>query len=289
MKVGELMKVWKGVVLLGLVLFPAVARAEGKAESCLETRFFHLRSSVDGAGTIDLSGMEIRWALFDPRGSFRLVLPALSVKGPPGLVSLGPTFANVRKNSSTTDGETGPPPSSGPETEDLLDPVSMNAGGQADERQYGLGDTRLQLRRQVGRDAGWGRLFIDGGTKLPTADEEDGLGTGEVDFWTGMGWKYEGWVVNLEAFVEWVRLGDPEEYTLQDGPGAGFFVEFPGGRGSFGVGLQAAKAPLEGDPARIQAVVDGHRSGRTVEWGMSASAGLSESAPDFGASLVLRF
>jgi len=282
------MKVRKAAVLLGLVLLPAMARAEGGAESRLETRFFHFRSSVEGAGTVDLSGMEIRWALLDPRGSFRLVLPALSVRGPAGLVSLGPSFASLRKNPPPTGGSGSGPPT-GVAMEDLLDPVGMNGAGETDVRQYGLGDTRLQLRRQVGKDAGWGRLFLDGGVKLPTADERDGLGTGETDLWSGVAWKYEGWVVNLEAFVEWVRLGDPSEYILRDGPGAGFFVEFPGGRGDFGVGFEAAQAALEGDPVRIQAVVDGHRRTKTVEWGIAAAAGLTESAPDLGVSIALRF
>jgi len=282
------MRVRRAVVLLGLILVPAMARAEGKAESRLETRFFHYRSSVEGAGTVDLSGMEIRWALFDPRGSFRLVIPALSMKGPAGMVSLGPSFANLRKTPVPTDGS-GPPPDTGPSAEDLLDPVVLNAAGEEDVRQYGLGDTRLQLRRQVGKDAGWGRLFLDGGVKLPTADESDGFGTGETDFWSGVAWRYEGWVVNLEAFVEWVYLGDPLGVTLQDGPGGGFFLEFPGGRGDFGVGMEVARAALEGDPVRVQAVVDGRRRGKTVEWGIAATGGLTDSAPDLGISLGLRF
>ena len=282
------MKVRKAAALLGLVLLPTMARAEGKAESHLETRFFHLRSSVEGAGTVDLSGMEIRWALLDPRGSFRLVLPALSVTGPASVVSLGPTFANLRKAPEEPDGS-GPPTETGPSAEDLSEPVVLTAAKETDVRQYGLGDARLQLRRQVGRDAGWGRFFLDGGVKLPTADEKNGLGTGETDLWTGVAWTYEGWVVNLEAFVEWVRLGDPWGITLQDGPGAGFFLEFPGGRGDFGVGMEAARAALEGDPARIQAVVDGHRRGKSVEWGIAVTAGLTESAPDLGISFALRF
>ena len=281
-------KVRKAVVLLGLVLLPALARAEGKADSYLEARLFHFRSSVEGAGTADLSGMEIRWALLDPRGSFRVVLPALSMMGPASVVSLGPAFAPIRKGPGTTGGS-----GSGPATRTagagVMDPIALPAMEEEEVRQYGLGDARLQLRRQVGNDAGWGRFFLDGGVKLPTADETIGLGTGETDLWTGVAWKYEGWVVNLDAYLEWILLGDPSGVTLQDGPGAGFFVEFPGGRGGFGLGVEAARAALEGDPARVQAVVDGRRHGKRVEWGVAATGGLTESAPDFGISLALRY
>ncbi len=283
------MKARRMAVLLGLVLLPVIARAEGKAESHLETRFFHYRSSVEGVGTVDLSGMELQWALIDPRGSFRLVLPALTVSGPASLVSLGPTFANLRKSPEPAEGS-GPPTDTGSSMEALPeDPVVVTMGEEADAREYGLGDARLQLRRQVGEGGFWGRVYLDGGVKFPTADETIGLGTGEVDLWTGMAWKYEGWVVNLEAFVEWIRLGDPEGYVLEDGPGGGFFLEFPGGRGDFGLGIEAARGVVEGDPARIQAVVDGRRRGNRVEWGMAATAGLTESAPDLGVTFALRF
>jgi len=274
--------------LLVLVLFPPLAQAEGKADSYLEARLFHLHSSVEGVGDSDLSGMEIRWALLDPRGSFRLVLPALTMSGPASMVTVGHSFAAVR-NGTGGQGGSGPGPAIRSAGEGVMGPVALPAMEEEDVRQYGLGDARLQLKRQVGSDAGWGRLFVEGGVKLPTADEEIGLGTGETDLWTGVGWSYEGWVINLDAYLEWVHLGDPSGVTLQDGPGAGFFVEFPGGRGGFGVGVEAGRAALEGDPARVQAVVDGHRRGKRVEWGVAATGGLTESAPDFGISLALRY
>jgi hypothetical protein len=234
--------------------------------------------------------MEIQWALLDPRGSFRLVVPALALTGPASLVSLGPAFGAYRKG--TTSGSGGGTSSPGGQGPGPGAPTSAgHAAAVADNevRQAGLGDARLQLRRQVGRDAGWGRIFLDGGAKLPTADAQKGLGTGEPDFWGGLAWKYEGWVANIEAYLEWVNLGDPPGLPLQDGPGAGCFVEFPGGRGGFGVGLVAAQAAVEGDSARVQAVVDGYRRGGTIEWGLAASGGLTASAPDLGLSLSLRY
>ncbi len=280
----------RAAVWLMVVLLPSPALAEGKVKSGLETRFFHLRSSVEGAGTADLTGLEFRWALLDPRGSFRVAIPALGLTGPASMISLGPAFASFRGGAGSVAGDGA---GAGPTGRDAGN-GTMSGGAPAlfpdrETAQYGLGDVRLLLRRQVGPDSGSGRIFLDGGAKLPTADEEQGLGSGEADFWAGVAWRYEGWVANLEATLEWIRLGDPPGLTLQDGPGAGFFVEFPGGRGGLGGGIDAARGPLPGDPARIQAVVEGHRRQTRFEWELAVLGGLTESAPDFGLSVSFRF
>jgi hypothetical protein len=74
----------------------------------------------------------------------------------------------------------------------------------------GLGDLQLALYRQLG--GGGVSLFrFDAGleVKLPTADEEEGLGTGEADYRLGLTGDYRFWSSTLFGGVGWNYLGDP--------------------------------------------------------------------------------
>jgi len=147
----------------------------------------------------------------------------------------------------------------------------------------------LQVIRRIGQDARWNRFSIGGGVKLPTADVDEGLGSGEADYWAGIAWRREGWSIDLSAHLDYVRLGDPEWETLQDGPAAGFGVEWPLDRRGFYVGAEAGHPVLEGDPVRLSAIGGLWGSlGRSRAWSAGISAGLTESAPDLGFSVTLR-
>ena len=254
----------------------------------LETGVFYLRDSAEGEEPVDLSGLELRWRLSRPRGMLKLSVPALSLSAS-GMAYLGPTLGTYRRGQDPA-GDPGP---AGSASRGLAEGFAGTPAGPGDpagaDRQFGMGDARVQMEEQVGRDAEWGRVFLQGGIKLPTADENRGLGTGEADAWAGATWRYEGWTTNLEAYVEWIRLGDPPGVVLQDGPAGGIFVEWPGGHVGLGVGVQAAREVFEGEPPRVQAVLEAYRGKREGSWSVTATGGLTQSAPDAALSLAFRF
>lgn len=81
----------------------------------------------------------------------------------------------------------------------------------------GIGDTSIDLSYRLMKecDAIPG-IFLHGGLKIPTADEDKGLGTGKVDYLLGVDVSRAvgGWF--LEAGVAYNILGRPEAYELEN-------------------------------------------------------------------------
>jgi hypothetical protein len=84
-------------------------------------------------------------------------------------------------------------------------------------RHSGLGDLRLSAARTL---AGGGhelfRVDAEVRVKVPTADEEDYLGTGEWDVRLGAAGEYQLWTGTLFGGLGWNRLGDPAWAELAD-------------------------------------------------------------------------
>jgi hypothetical protein len=157
-------------------------------------------------------------------------------------------------------------------------------------RRSGLGDIRVQANRLLGPNRPWGRLAALAGVKLPTADESQGLGTGNTDGWVGVNWSRQGWNTDVSAYLEWVALGDLDTLELRDGPGTGFFVDRIFARTSVGGGVRAARSPIRGEPALVSLVLAGQgTAGRRLAWRVEASTGLTDSTPTFGLLASLRF
>jgi len=81
----------------------------------------------------------------------------------------------------------------------------------------GIGDCFVNLSYQIlEQDEMKPEISFHGGIKLPTADEDKGLGTGEVDYLVGMGLNKEiaGWFVF--GGLDYNILGDPDDYELDN-------------------------------------------------------------------------
>jgi len=79
-----------------------------------------------------------------------------------------------------------------------------------DDTTTGIGDIRVALsRRLVGGGVKVFRLDAEIEVKLPTADVDAGMGTGETDFRLGFWSGYRFWSSTLYARAGWNRLGDP--------------------------------------------------------------------------------
>ncbi len=81
----------------------------------------------------------------------------------------------------------------------------------------GLGDLRLAGAMDlIGGGIKLFRMDANLAFKLPTADAEQGLGTGEWDLRAGLSGEYRFWPVTAYGGVGWNRFGDPEWVELND-------------------------------------------------------------------------
>lgn len=247
------------VVLLALAV-PAVTSAATAATDAQEFGFSAGTEFVSGEYGGDervdewytrLSG----WTRFG-RVSLRLTAPWLSVDAPTGTI---------------IDGPGGPIIGDGPR-----------------RTESGLGDMTASMTLHDAWTARGGDAVLDltGQVKLGTADEDAGLGSGETDYtfqadyfaffdsWTGL--------VSLGYAVR----GDPEEYELEDGlvaAAGGMLHLASASRLGVFVEYREASYPGNDDPVELT----GFFSWRMGGWRTSFSlrAGLSDSAPDWGAGL----
>jgi hypothetical protein len=284
-------------IVLALAFFTALfwghPTAAAEPTSHWHLRALYLRSAMIEGDRADLTGFEIGWSRIGERWSIHLEVPFLSASGPAALSPIGSGYVIYQRRQGEGEAPAaalqGSGAGSGSPAEDSPGP-STPPYLLSDARRDGPGDVRLQLGRWLGEHRPWGHLGLRAGAKIPTASEEDGLGTGKADFWAGLGWRREGWTTDMEVWAEWVRLGDPEGLTLEDGLSGGAYLGWSLGRGRLRAGLEAGRAPLAGDPSWRSAVVEMLGPlGRRNTWGLEVSAGLSDTAPDLGVSLAVRY
>ncbi len=159
----------------------------------------------------------------------------------------------------------------------------------------GRGDTIFKLRYYLVDDPGpasWVPTlapFVK--LKLPTADEDEGLGTGEPDGGFGVEWDKQFGRVFLFGDVAYTFMGDPPGTDFRDRPAA-----------SVGLGIELSdtitasalldwrRALLSGndDPLEVLGVVTVKLS-PTTRLSPYALVGLSEGSPDYGVGLELSY
>ncbi len=167
-------------------------------------------------------------------------------------------------------------------------PASVEAETSAlvEERSSGLGDLRLGVERTlVGGGGRSYRLDAALGVKVPTADEQEHLGTGEWDYRVGLGGEYELWTGRLFAGVGWNRLGDPAWAELEDVLDAHFGMASDPLAGGLVVAgwLEANQEVLAGAGDRTAAGLSVRGGGR-LRWRLELTAGLNGSAEDLSAA-----
>jgi hypothetical protein len=149
---------------------------------------------------------------------FRAELPMLQVRNVGTVVRTG--------HGPSPLGHHGQGSSSGPggNGSDGRDGATVGSG--TGDWMTGAGDLRLAATRSL---AGGGvklfRVDVGAQVKAPTADEEEGFGTGEWDMRAGMSGEYRFWSVSAFGGAGWNRLGDPSWIDLNDGLDAYFGLE----------------------------------------------------------------
>jgi len=156
----------------------------------------------------------------------------------------------------------------------------------------GLGDLYVALSKRV---AGGGvRLYrLDTGleVKVPTADAEKYLGTGEWDVRVGCTGEYRFWSAALYGGLGWNRLGDPSWATLDDVLDGFLGVESNplfGERLVLGGWVEAWQEAVAGTGDRA-ALGIGLRTTGKVRWRMQLRAGLTDASPDLGVLFGVSF
>jgi hypothetical protein len=148
----------------------------------------------------------------------------------------------------------------------------------------GLGDARVGLTaRLLGGGSGLHALSAEFDVKAPTADEDEGLGSGEWDFRLGLAAEHRGWHGTIFGGVGYTEYGDPAWATLADGIDAylGFEAEPWLTRLVWSVWVDAAEATVEGTAAPVLAGVGLRRDSRRP-WQVSAWTGLDQDSPTIG-------
>lgn len=159
-----------------------------------------------------------------------------------------------------------------------------------DTKRSGIGDLSLRARYNL-IDFGPAELSIDGRVKLPTGSEAKRLSTGETDFSAGFEVAATQGAVQPFAELGYRVLGDPDGVNLRNGiyGSAGAVVLFPGS--------VAAIASYDYVEASVDTVDDSHSLfgglvipvGRRIDLTTYGTAGLSDSAPDWGVGVLLSF
>jgi hypothetical protein len=211
-----------------------------------------------------------------------------------GLTGLGPTATgtHVRQGGRNGQGGNGEGSQNGsqPGTGPGADAVSMDTLTR--DRTTGLGDLFVGLSKRV---AGGGvRLFrLDTSleVKIPTASEEDYLGTGEWDYRIGLAGEYRFWSATTFGGVGWNRLGDPDWIEFNDVLDVLAGVDSDpllGERLIVSGWVEAWQEAVDGTGHRAALGVGLQSTGR-VRWRLQLRTGLTDAAPDLGVLFGVSF
>jgi hypothetical protein len=147
----------------------------------------------------------------------------------------------------------------------------------------GLGDLRIEAQADLA--GGGARLYhwmAELDVKAPTADVEEGLGTGEWDARIGLVGERRFWSATLFGGAGYSRLGDLRKVELRDVPDAFVGVESEPWWGlRAALWIEGQSAVLAGQEAR-SAVGFGLRSSGHRPWRLVATVGLTGSEEEIG-------
>jgi hypothetical protein len=229
-------------------------------------------------------------------------LPGLRVRSASALPGsgLGPIPMDPRRHGpgeppgSSQSGEGGPSgqgPGGGGSVPDTTLPASDSLPDPTDDWTTGAGDLRIGVgHRLAGGGAKLFRADAELEVKVPTADETENLGTGELDLRLGVSGEYRFWSANAFAGLGFNRLGDPEWADLNDvvDAFAGLESEPIGERVILSGWLQANEAVVDGAGSPVMAGLDVRSLGR-VRWTVQLTTRVSGPVADLGAGFGVSY
>ena len=252
--------IWLGALFAGLGL-PASSQADDDTSIALATGTYFTSGTYGGERNIEDLYVPLTFSADFSRVGVRLTVPYLTMRAPEGTVSTGPG------------GE--PIPGTGPMT-----------------TTSGLGDVLASVTFYdaiYSRDLGIA-LDLTGKIKFGTADEQDGLGTGEIDYTVQADLLKFLDQTTLIATAGYTFRGDPAEVDLND-----VFSASLGGIYRFtdqlrgGLFFDYREASLDGldDAQELTAVVMRRFDNG---WRLQAHvlAGFSDNSPDWGGGIQVK-
>lgn len=164
-------------------------------------------------------------------------------------------------------------------------PSVINNPARPDARsESGLGDIMLGATRMLGPTLGPVHLDLTARVKLPTADDDKGLGTGGTDFYGQADFYYVGTRFIPFATLGYRVMGDSDRYELENGvyASAGSAVRV-GDKTRVGASLDWRSRIVDGgDDATEVSVFMAHDIDTSWNLILYALAGMTDASPDFG-------
>ncbi len=245
-----------------------------------------------GTDTVtDTQTMSLRYTVGSDL-QFRIYLPMVRTEFSYGVVNTGvgtiPLAPEEEETRRQGNGSGGDP--TGPGEMPLS--AAVLAAVAESENTSGIGDLRIGLSKRL--SGGGVKLYrVDAGleVKVPTADETEGLGTGEADYRIGLAWDYRFWSAKVFAGGGWNRLGDPWWGELNDVLDIYAGIEgdpVAGGRLKLSGWISGNQETMDGIGEQISAGAGLVTTGR-VRWYADVVMGLSDASPDLTARFGLSF
>jgi hypothetical protein len=161
---------------------------------------------------------------------------------------------------------------------------ATNPARPSSSSESGMGDVVLGATRMLGPILGPVQVDVTARVKLPTADEDKGLGTGETDYYAQTDFYYVG-----ERFIPFATLGyrfmsDSDRYELKDGAYVSIGSAYRLNETTrSGVSLDWRQRLVDGgDDATEASVFVAHDLSTDLNLTLYALTGFTEASPDFG-------
>ena len=155
------------------------------------------------------------------------------------------------------------------------------------DRREGLGDLKLGATYALPTSAI--DLVLSSQVKVPTASQQKGLGTGEIDYMVGAEVSKRVGIVSPFIGVSYTIPGDPKGYDLRNSFSArGGIAAMLGShvRGYVSYGYAQSLSRLVANERQISTGINAGLSNR-LSLGFFGTAGLSQGSPDVGAGVQL--
>ena len=270
-----------------------------------------LQAGVSSAPDVDGASSDLRWGLlrvsWGDRLQLRAEVPWLDLEGdgsgvaPPGIGPVSPTRRtrsgsgsgdDANQGGDSNNGDNGNGGNSGT-TGSTQAPVTATVAAATSDstRVRGLGDLRIGAGlRLAGGGSSLYRVDAALSAKLPTADADEGLGTGELDWRAGVSGEYRFWSVTAFGGLGYNHLGDPEGVRYDDVVDAYAGVESLPLADRFLVSgwLEGNPEVVPGAGARV-VVAAGLRTLGSVRFETQVRAGLTDGAEDLSIAAGVSF
>ena len=260
----------------------------------LGTGFDYSRGSYGFREDTEVFSVPILLTYNGEKWVLRASVPYVKIEGPADAVGTTGGGGGAGSGGATSGGLGGIVPGLPGGTPSSSTPANASTPARPDATsESGIGDVMLGATRMLGPVLGPVQVDLTGRVKLPTADEEKGLGTGEADYYAQADFYHVG-----ETFIPFATLGyrfmtDSDRYELESGAYASIGSAFRLSDSTrIGASFDWRQKIVEGgDDANEVSAFVAHDFNARWNLILYALTGFTDASPDFGAggSVSYRF